>query len=103
MKRIVILTGSELRHTYFRKFMASSDIDVAASYCEGMENTVHAVVESDENNAARKQHLAAREKSERDFFQAFVTSTPDRSHPHSIARGEINQPRIADEIIQLKP
>ena len=34
-KRIVLLTGSELRHDFFRKFIASTNkIDVILSYCE---------------------------------------------------------------------
>ncbi len=36
--KIVILTGSEIRHEYFRKKLASEkQISVLTSYCEGDE------------------------------------------------------------------
>ena len=41
MKRIIILTGSELRQTFFRKYIAlSENINVVATYCEGLEKSL---------------------------------------------------------------
>ena len=41
MKRIIILTGSELRHTFFRKYIALfENINVVATYCEGLEKSL---------------------------------------------------------------
>lgn len=99
MKKILVLTGSELRHSFFRVAMASTEgIDVLASYCEGRENTVHAIVEKDAVSALRQKHLAARRQSEEDFFRLFVERMSDRSHAKHIPRGDINTPAITDAI-----
>ena len=35
MKKIVLLTGNELRHIFFKKYMSNhSEISVIASFCE---------------------------------------------------------------------
>ena len=40
MKRIVILTGSELRHTFFRTALGNeAGIEVLRTYCEGLEKS----------------------------------------------------------------
>ena len=45
-KRIVILTGSELRHRFVRKALGlSPGIDVLRTYCEGMQNSLVDMVE----------------------------------------------------------
>jgi len=39
--KVIILTGSETRHEYFRKRIASdARIKVLASYCEGQEKSL---------------------------------------------------------------
>ena len=102
MKRIAILTGAELRHTFFRKFIAfSEDIEVVKSYCE--KKSLRALVEREETHELRSQHLMAREQSELDFFGAFVEHTVDRSNPVFLPQGEINSPNYAHEIIDTNP
>ena len=105
MKRVVVLTGSELRHEFFRKYVSLSDrIEVVASYCEGQERSLRALVEKDEDvNDIRLQHLSAREQSEEDFFRLFVDTTTDRSHPVYLPKGEINHPRYTEAIVDSKP
>lgn len=104
MKRIVILTGSELRHTFFRKYIASDErIEVLGTYCEGMEKSLPTLVSQQSDNELRTRHLQNREQSERDFYQLFVDSIPDRSKPVSIARGELNTPQVQQAIAELKP
>ena len=44
MRRIVILTGSELRHEFLRMYLAlSENIEVIYSYCEGQEKSLRTV------------------------------------------------------------
>ena len=39
--KIVILTGSEIRHEYFRRKIAGDDrIEVLATFCEGQEKSL---------------------------------------------------------------
>ena len=104
-KRIVILTGSELRHAFFRKFMAlRPGIEVLATWCEGLEKSLGALVEKQtEANDLRKAHLKARECAERDFFQLFVEHAEDRSNPVFIPKGDINKPEHVERIVALRP
>ncbi len=45
-KRVVLLTGSELRHSFVRKAIALSEgVSVIRSYCEGTEKSVLRFVE----------------------------------------------------------
>jgi len=40
-KRIIILTGNELRHEFFRKFIAlDNKIEIINTYCEGTEKAL---------------------------------------------------------------
>ncbi len=102
---IVILTGAELRHTFVRKAMAlAPGISVKRTYCEGTEKSLLRMVETqDSSNNARLRHLAAREASEHDFFAALVGLAPDRSNPHFLPKGEINDPHHANDIAALEP
>jgi hypothetical protein len=104
MKKIIILTGNELRHTFFRKNIAASDkIKVLNSYCEGDENSFLNRVKKEDNNDLREKHLTARMRSEMDFFSAFIGSTEDNSHPVFIPKGKINEPEIFENIIAAAP
>lgn len=105
MKNIIILTGSELRHTFFRKFLAlSQDIHVIQSYCEGMEKSLLAFVEKDpETNDIRLRHLAAREQAEQDFFSLFDETSQDHSNPIRLPKGNINSSETVQAIIEAQP
>jgi phosphoribosylglycinamide formyltransferase-1 len=105
-KRVVLLTGSELRHSFVRKAIALSEgVSVIRSYCEGTEKSLLHFVESVDGGAdtARARHLAARQQSERDFLAAFVALAPDHSTPIFIAKGDINGPGHADDVAELHP
>ena len=105
MKRIVILTGSELRHVFLRKYMAlSEDIEVINSYCEGQEKSLRALVEKDEAfQDTRLKHISAREQSEQDFFGLFVQTTADQSNPIFLPKGQISSPDYTQTIVDSKP
>lgn len=102
--KIIILTGAELRHTFFRKWVALSPaISVLKTYCEGAEKSIGAVVAAQPDNELRTRHLRAREQSEEDFFRLFVDTSVDRSNPLFLPKGEINAPLHTDQIIAANP
>jgi phosphoribosylglycinamide formyltransferase 1 len=105
MKKIVILTGSELRHTFFRKLVSQSkEISVINSYCEGQEKSTKSLVKKGESIAnERLRHLSARSQSERDFFELFVQSSKDYSNPVNLRYGDINNDNHVQEIINSNP
>ena len=104
MKRIVILTGSELRHTFFRTALGNeADIEVLRTYCEGLEKSLGTVTASDPEGSMRRKHVEWRAESEKEFFEAYVKEHEDRSRPIFIAKGAINEPERVAEIIALAP
>lgn len=104
-KRVVLLTGSELRHTFFRRFIGlRKGIDVVRTYCESAERGLAAeMARTVEGGTARRHHMCAREQSEHDFFAVFVNHTPDHSNPVSIPKGDINRVENVEEIVSLAP
>lgn len=105
VKRIIILTGSELRHIFFRKFIATSKkVQVINSYCEGLEKSLKNIVQKDGfKKDIRLKHLEAREQSERDFFELSNDSNNDYSNPINIQKGEINNHKYFQAIIDANP
>jgi methionyl-tRNA formyltransferase len=103
-RKIIVLTGAELRHTFFRKWVAASaDVTVSQTYCEGAEKSIGAIVEAEAENRLRISHLRAREQSEEDFFRLFVDYAADRSNPVFLPKGEINSEENTRQIIEAKP
>lgn len=105
MSRIVILTGSELRHEYFRKKLATENrISVAATFCEGLERSHSALVERDTGEKdMRRNHLLARTQSEKDFFEDYCDAVADQSKPRFIPKGAVNDDSVAQAIKDLRP
>ena len=70
-KKIFLLTGTELRHEFFRKFIAiHKDITVLASFCESKKGNLLELVRNDKKkNDSRSLHLSTRKTVEKDFFQ----------------------------------
>ena len=103
--RVLLLTGSELRHDFFRRFLALSEgFEVIGSYCEGREKSLRALTERRTAlGDVRRRHVQAREQSERDWFELFLETTPDRSRPHHIPKGAINTREVIDSIIGKSP
>ena len=105
MKKIVILTSSELRHTFFRQYISlSKEIQVVNSYCEGQGKSLSVIVDKDDaTKYIRLKHLSARARSEEDFFRLFAESTDDQSNPVDLSKGEINTTKYTQLIIDSKP
>lgn len=104
-KRIVILTGAELRHDFFRRFLAlQPGINVLRSYCEGTEKSLRNLVRRQQGAKSwRERHLQARDCAEQDFFRLFIETTPDRSIPCHIPKGDINLQEHVEAIRNLQP
>jgi folate-dependent phosphoribosylglycinamide formyltransferase PurN len=103
MTRVVVLTGSELRHEFMRMVITGADgVNVVRSYCE---STTGSALEQayDSGSQMRIDHLERRANVEDDFFGAFVRHAPDHSNPVEIPRGNINYEEYYQEIINLNP
>jgi folate-dependent phosphoribosylglycinamide formyltransferase PurN len=105
MKEIVILTGNELRHQFFRKLLASfSSIDVVHSYCEVTQDINKVLIGSSGNETSlREKHLNLRLQTEADFFSLFNEYIIDKSNPLLISKGEVNDTNYVNQIIRLNP
>jgi len=105
MKKIVILTGNEMRHTYFRFILSNNDrFEVLASFCEGVEKSLESRTFSNiESSVLEKQHVLSRKQSEKDFFGAAVSNLIDNSNPVNINKGDINNSKIVEKIKHLNP
>jgi folate-dependent phosphoribosylglycinamide formyltransferase PurN len=103
MTRVVVLTGSELRHDFMRMAIALADgVEVVRSYCETTEGTVlDKAYES--GSEIRISHLERRDRIENDFFGPFVRTAPDESNPVEVPRGDINGDQYYEEITELDP
>lgn len=105
MKRIVILTGDEIRHRYFRKKI-SNDVrfEVVCSFCEGDERSLtNKILQNSESSQLEKLHVLARDRSEMDFFGECTEILVDKSNPVSINKGDVNLPSIVKKIVDLNP
>ena len=104
MKKIVLLTGNELRHIFFKKYMSNhSEISVIASFCESDNGNIIKKVSQQENNKLRTKHLEERVKSEIIFFKKFCDETKDKSNSIFINRGNINLTENVNKIKVLNP
>lgn len=102
--KIVLLTGSELRHDYFRKEIAKNlKIDVISSFCEGKEKSLENLIKKNKGSSSLiRRHAEERKKSEEVFFSKIKLST-DSSNPVFIKKGEINNKPIVKKIIEMNP
>jgi methionyl-tRNA formyltransferase len=103
--KVVILTGSETRHDYFRKKLATDNrITVLASFCEGTEKSLEQRVRKDKNSSPLElKHVQARLQAETDFFADYISNVDDKSYPIFISKGAINSAEIVKKIIELAP
>jgi len=104
-KKVVLLTGGELRHEFFRKFISNQKgIEVLSSYCEDKKGALVKIINKEESsNDLRMKHLSVRESTEVDFFDLFCSHTEDKSNPIFIKKDDINTSKNVNNIIQLNP
>ena len=105
LKKIVLLTGSELRHEFFKKYISSmNEIQVLSTYCESTKGNLSDFVEKQSiSGDIRKLHLHTRSVFEKDFFEVFCKTVEDKSNSIYINRGSINQKDIVSKIVSLNP
>ena len=104
MKRVIILTGSGIRHAFFRRFLSKSEnIEVLLSYCEEPVHNLEEFVSKQKNNKFREMHLKNRLQSEKDFFSLYNENVSDSSNPILIKKGDINSPNVVGQIIKMSP
>jgi len=97
MIKIVILTGSELRHRFMRMALWAADgVNVARSYCESVEGTaLNRAYES--GSQVQIDHLERRARVEEDFLDRSYISPrmsliPLRSHAEKSTRSDTTKP-----------
>lgn len=98
--RIVLLTGSELRHEFVRRvFWTAPGVELALSVQEGAERSLRALVESREQTSeVELQHVEGRARSEQDFFGSVVRCLPDAGPYLSLPKGGVNDTATAERI-----
>lgn len=103
MKKVVLITGNEIRHEFFRKYLgACENIIILKTYCETSETSLLEEVSS-QISASRQKHLNSRSQSEMDFFSVFCKKIKDNSNPKFIKKGLINSLEQINEIENLEP
>ena len=103
--KIIILTGSETRHEFFRKKIASdARFSVLSTYCESAEKSLENRIKlNKESSELELQHVKARSQAEKDFFEVSLNSINDLSNANYIAKGEINDEKLVQDIINKQP
>lgn len=101
-KKIIILTGDELRHKYFRVKMSNDKrFDVVNTYCESNELSLkNRILKNEDSGWLEVHHAFARDQSEIDFFKDYLDVAADKSNPIYIKKGAINDLPIVEKIGQ---
>lgn len=106
-KKIILLTGNELRHIFFRKALAlNENLNVICSFCEDTTLSLENRIRENENIEEKEimlSHVNQRKSSEIDFFSSFIQLAPDKSYPIVIKKGDINNCEIVNKILSLNP
>lgn len=105
VKKVIILTGNETRHKYFKSRLSIDDrFNVMCSYCEGNQKSLaNRIKLSPEASQIEKLHVEARTQSEIDFFSSYIDASKDLSKSKVIKKGEINNTDIVNQILNLNP
>ena len=104
-KKIIILTGNETRHKYFKQYLANDDrFTVLKTYCEGLEKSLRKIIfDSKTSSKLPKEHLKSRDVFEEEFFMDYIKNTDDRSNSFFIPKGKINSDQVVEEIEKINP
>lgn len=105
--KVVILTGSELRHRFVAQVISlARGVEVLRTYRERTDGVLLSKIEAKAaagGTELQRRHLAARAVSESDFFAAFVEFAPDHSQALDVARGAVNDDKVVEDICRLQP
>lgn len=99
--KVVLLTGSELRHDYFRKKInADSEIDDVLTVCESSDHSLeNRVFNNSESSTLLIEHANARMQFEKDYFKIPTGLLTETKSPLFIEKGKINSQEIVDKIL----
>jgi phosphoribosylglycinamide formyltransferase 1 len=105
MKRVVILTGDELRHRYFRRRLArDARFQVVLAVCEGTERGLSARLANDPSATPLQiLHAAARVRAEQDFFGDAEALLPEPAASLHIRKGDVNSPEVIARVMAAEP
>lgn len=102
--RVLILTGTELRHTYFRQRLSSRpDLKVVGSVCEGTEKSLLARATASGDSDLLVAHAVARQRMEEDYFGDTAEVVGDSRNTLFIEKGLINEDCVFEFIDALAP
>tara|TARA_B100001142_G_scaffold214552_1_gene212626 strand:+ start:2505 stop:3329 length:825 start_codon:yes stop_codon:yes gene_type:complete len=103
--KVIILTGNELRHQYFRTILSNEDrFDVVSTISEDTRKSLgNRTKNNPYSSLLESQHVLAREQSEQDMFGDSVSLIPDKSNPIVIPKGTINDEQIVQRIYNYNP
>ncbi|MCL1629170.1 hypothetical protein M3N55_10540 [Roseibaca sp. V10] len=104
-RRIVILTGDELRHRYFTRRLAQDPrFTVVLAVCEGAEKGLSARLARDPDASELQQrHAAARQRAEEDFFAETVHYLPDAPNVLRVPKGDVNTETVVARVLDAQP
>ena len=104
-RRIVILTGDELRHRYFtRKLAHDGRFDVVLAVCEGAEKGLAARLSRDPDaSGLQVRHASARQRAEEDFFAETVEHLPEAEQVQRVPKGDVNTEMVVSRIREAEP
>lgn len=104
-KSVVVLTGDEYRHRYFRMTLAQDTrFRVLSSICEGTEKSLATRTASNPDaSTLERRHVQARTQAEHDFFDGFVRGMQDHSRPYKVVKGAINDATVTEHVLGLEP
>lgn len=105
IKKIIVLTGNEMRHEFFRKYISSfPSVEVMISFCEVIESIEDELIQNKaEDYSLQESHLQMRSNVEIDFFRLFNETISDKSNPVFIRKGQINDAEWVNHIKKLNP
>ena len=103
--KIVVLTGAELRHDYFFRYLSDCpEVELVGVWREGLEKSLGVQFVAAENEMeARASHVAKREEDERRFFEGPLSQFKRVVPIYDIPKGTINRDENVDTIELLRP
>tara|TARA_Y100000816_G_C26101312_1_gene583761 strand:- start:2034 stop:2846 length:813 start_codon:yes stop_codon:yes gene_type:complete len=105
LKNIVILTGDEMRHQYFKAVISNNkNINVLKTFCEGNENSLeNRIYSNPQSSEIEKYHVNLRINYEKEFFQDELKKLVDKTNSVYIKKNHINSTHVVEKIIKLNP
>ncbi len=102
MKKVVFLTGNELRHFFIHNYLINSKINLLKTYSEKSDKDIKIRLGNHyKKSKILKNHFKLRKESEKAYFKS-INKKKLRKIKY-IKKGEINSEKVFKELIKLKP